>query len=426
MEQEKKEVQEKLEQDKEKEAEILNSNNEQEINKGSVEVIDTKKEKGIEAKRAEISKDTEKKKGRKDDATKLSDKDFKILSIKKIQSQDDLLKIIRLVAPGTALRAAIQEIVRAKNGALIVADASGLDKIIEGGFRVNCMFTPQRLVELSKMDGAIILSSDMKKILYANTLLAPSIAIPTRETGTRHKAAERTAIQLKTLTIAVSERRRTVTIYYDNMKYILKNTSEIMRRATESLQILEKQCEIFEELLLNLNVLEFTNLTNLNDVCLLVQRAEIILKISSIIKREIIELGKEGTLIRMRLRELIKDLEKEELLVINDYTKLRTKKTKNLLSILSFEELLEIQNIIISLGYSHSDSITNKGHRILNKTGLTSAEIEKAIKEMKNFNALLETPIEDFVRILKSEKKAIKLQKDLVDMKEQVMLGKKI
>ena len=231
---------------------------------------------------------------------------------------------------------------------------------------------------------------------------------------------------MKTITIAVSERRGTVTIYYDNMKYLVKNASEILSRATESLQILEKQCEIFEDLLLNLNVLEFTNLTNLNDVCLLIQRAEIILKISSIIKREIIELGREGILIRMRLRELIKDVEKEELLVISDYTKLRTKKTKNLLSILSFEELLEIQNMMIALGYSQSDAVVNKGYRILHKTELTPVEIGRIVKEVKNFSALLETPLENLEKIIKNEKKSAKFQKDLVDMKEQVMLGKKI
>jgi len=374
----------------------------------------------------EETKSKGKKKATKDDSSRLSEKDFKILDIQKTQGQEELWRIIKLVSPGTALSAAISDIVRAKNGALIVVDAAGLDKIIEGGFRVNCMFTPQRLVELSKMDGALILSSDMKKILSANTLLAPSISIPTKETGTRHKAAERTARQLKTITIAVSERRGTVTIYYDNMKYLVKNASEILSRATESLQILEKQCEIFEDILLNLNVLEFTNLTNLNDVCLLIQRAEIILKISSIIKREIIELGREGILIRMRLRELIKDLEKEELLVISDYTKLRTKKTKNLLSILSFEELLEIQNMIIALGYSQSDAVANKGYRILHKTELTPVEIGRVVKEVKNFSALLETPLENLEKIIKNEKKSAKFQKDLVDMKEQVMLGKKI
>ncbi len=360
------------------------------------------------------------------DIKERSEDDIKIIKAVQISQKDDILQILKIIAPGTALRSAITDIVKAEKGALIVQFVPSIEKIIEGGFRVNCMFTPQRLVELSKMDGAIIMSEDMKRILYANTLLAPSIEITTRETGTRHKAAERTAKQFKTLAIAVSERRKTVTVYYNDVKYVMRNTDEILRRAIDSLQLLEKQCEIFNDLLLNLNVLEFTNLTNLNDVCLVIQRAETIIKISSIIKRYITELGVEGSLIKMRLRELVKDVEKEELLVINDYTRLKVKRTKNLLSILSFEELLEPQNVVLALGFTHENSVMPKGYRILNKANLGGGEISRIIKEFNSLNFLLESPTEALITILKSEKKARKLQKDLISMKEQVMLGKKI
>lgn len=350
----------------------------------------------------------------------------KIKKPKEKLTQDDILPILRLVAPGTALRSAISDIVRAKTGALIVIDAPGLAKIVEGGFRVNCRFTPQRLVELSKMDGAIILSNDMKKILYANILLAPDIAIQTRETGTRHKAADRTAEQFRTITIAVSERRNTATLYYENLRYTLKNSDEVLSRAVESLQLLEKQCEIFEDLLLNLNVLEFTNLVTLNDVGLIIDRAEIILKISSIIKRYIIELGAEGVLLRIRLKELLKDVEKEELFVVSDYSKLKAKKTKNVLSVLSFEELLDIKNITLALGCKEGDVPVSKGTRMLNKIKVEPIDIKKLIKEFRGLNAILEAPTERITAVLKNESKARRLQKDLIHMKEQVMLGKKI
>jgi diadenylate cyclase len=354
-------------------------------------------------------------------------KDYqKVRKPKEKLTQEDILPILKLVAPGTALRSAISDIVRAKTGALIVVDAPGLTKMVEGGFRVNCRFTPQRLVELSKMDGALILSSDMNKILHANVLLAPDIKIPTRETGTRHKAAERTAKQIKTMTIAVSERRNTVTLYYETLRYTLKNSDEVLSRAVESLQLLEKQCEIFNDLLVNLNVLEFTNLQTMNDICLIIERAEIILKIASIIRRYIIELGTEGVLLRIRLKELIKDIEKEELLIINDYSKLKSKKTKNLFSVLSFEELLDIQNIIMALGCREEDIPSNKGMRILNKASIEQADIARLVEEFRNLNAILEAPTEKLIAVLRSESKARELQKDLIKMKEQVMLGKKI
>jgi diadenylate cyclase len=228
------------------------------------------------------------------------------------------------------------------------------------------------------------------------------------------------------MTIAVSERRNTVTLYYETLRYTLKNSDEVLSRAVESLQLLEKQCEIFNDLLVNLNVLEFTNLQTMNDICLIIERAEIILKIASIIRRYIIELGTEGVLLSIRLKELIKDIEKEELLIINDYSKLKSKKTKNLFSVLSFEELLDIQNIIMALGCREEDIPSNKGMRILNKASIEQADIARLVEEFRNLNAILEAPTEKLIAVLRSESKARELQKDLIKMKEQVMLGKKI
>ncbi|MBS3090784.1 DNA integrity scanning diadenylate cyclase DisA [Candidatus Pacearchaeota archaeon] len=352
-------------------------------------------------------------------------KDYAKVSVKKLR-QEDILPILKLVAPGTALSSAIIDITKAKKGALIIVDTQNLQKIIEGGFRVNCRFTPQRLVELSKMDGAIILSKDMKKILYANTLLSPDIRIPTRETGTRHKAAERTAKQFKTIAIAVSERRNTITLYYENLRYSLKNSSEVLSRAIESLQLLEKHCEIFQDLLTNLNVLEFTNLATINDICLIIQRAEIILKISTMIRRYIVELGNEGVLLRIRLKELVKDIEKEEMLVIEDYSKLKARKTKNLFSVLSFEELLDINNILLALACKEEDTPLGKGSRLLSKAKIEQQDILKLVKSFKNLNTIFESPTEKLAAVLNNESKARKLQKDLIHMKEQVMLGKRI
>jgi diadenylate cyclase len=340
--------------------------------------------------------------------------------------QENILSVLKLISPGTALREAIEDIVKGQMGGLLVVDSPDLYKIIEGGFRVNCKFTPQKLTELSKMDGAIILSKDLKKIIYANTLLVPNISILSRETGTRHKAAERVAKQLSTLAIAISERRGTITVYYKNMRYKLKETQEILRRATESLQILEKQREMFDELLSNLNVLEFTNLITLNDVCSFVQKAELILKIASIIKRYVIELGKEGSIIKIRIRELLKDVEKEEEEVISDYSKIKGKKTKNLLSSLSLDELLETGNIILAFGLSNTDLISVKSTRLLKKIGLTESEALMLVKEFNSLQEIIDSPTEKIEKILKSEKKSNLLRKSLTEMKHQVMLGKKI
>lgn len=165
--------------------------------------------------------------------------------IKKVEPETSekvgIYEILKLVSPGTSLRIALDDILRAGNGSLIVVMNDKIAEIIEGGFKVNCKFTHQRLSELSKMDGAVILSEDLKKILYANVLMIPDSSIPTNETGTRHKAAERSARQAGTIVIAVSERRKKITLYYSGLRYVLKNAEEILRRATETLQILESR-----------------------------------------------------------------------------------------------------------------------------------------------------------------------------------------
>ncbi|GAH85094.1 unnamed protein product, partial [marine sediment metagenome] len=155
--------------------------------------------------------------------------------------------------------------------------------------RINAKFSHQRLVELAKMDGAIILSKDIKKILYANTLLSPSQEIITKETGIRHKAAERTAKQANTIVIAVSERRNKISLYYKDASYELERSSEILRRAAETLQILEKQREIFNDALDNLNLQELRRVVTVNDVSGILQRLEIIKRISGVVRRYLIE-----------------------------------------------------------------------------------------------------------------------------------------
>jgi len=368
-----------------------------------------------------------------DDAIDLAKKAY----LKKIKGQQhqEFLDFLKVVAPGSPLRTAIDGILRARTGALIVVgDNKNVQNIIEGGFRVNCKFTPQRLAELSKMDGAVIISKDLSRIAHANTQLVPDHTIPTKETGTRHKAAERTAKQINNPVIAISQKKRTISLYFGDIKYVLRNTYELLGRASENIQIIEKQRILFNELLTNLNVLEFTNLVGVSDIATTIQRAEIILKLASTIKRYIIELGVEGNLTKMQLRELIKDVEKEELLILRDYTK-ESQKVKKALSMKTFEELLESSNItkILSEFLPHENAIESsiegrfvpKGYRILNKTSFTEKNIDEIINKVKNLQQLIEQSPEQLSELL-GDRRAKTIQKEILGLKEQVILGKKI
>ena len=349
--------------------------------------------------------------------------------LKKIDDNvnENLLEILKIVSPGSPLRVAIDDVAKSGTGALIVfGDSPEMMRIINGGFEVNCKFTSQRLVELCKMDGAVVVDSDIKKILYANTLLVPDPSIPTFETGTRHKAAERTAKQIKQLVIAISEKKKVITLYYGDTKYVIRETKEILDRAADTLRMLEKHKEIFTELLLNMNVLEFTGLVSMQDIIMLLQRSEIIDRMAAIIKRYILELGTEGGLVKLQLKELLKGVGEEELFIIKDYSKRDMISIKNALLFLSMEEIIESEKIMGALGFQTNDEqVVTRGHRIMKRTSLSEQEMEELIRKFGNFQSILEAKEEQLEQVLNKDK-AKRLKKELAQLKEQVMLGKKI
>ena len=141
-------------------------------------------------------------------------------------TKEEINHILRVISPGTNFRTALEGVVSAKKGAIIVVEIEGMNSILDGGFKINSKFTPQKIVELSKMDGAIILSKNIKRITQANVMVYPDKKISTKETGTRHRTAERTAKMMNTLVVTVSERRNEITAYYKNFRHIVKNVNE--------------------------------------------------------------------------------------------------------------------------------------------------------------------------------------------------------
>ncbi len=319
--------------------------------------------------------------------------------------KEEITDVLKSISPGTLLRTAIEGVQKAKTGGLIVAYNDFVQNLFEGGFKINARFTPQRLIELSKMDGGIILSKDLKKILYANVLFTPNNTIPSNETGTRHKAAERTAKQANTMVICVSQRRDEIALFYKNIKYVIKDSNEIIRRATEILQILEKHREVFERNKRELDEEELNKKPALNKALLLIQRGVMILKISETLRRYIIELGVEGAILKSRLKELLHKVEKEIDEVIKDYSKLGLSKSKKILSVLSYDELVEVENIKQCLGLSEdSELIHPKGHRSLEKLGISEKDVGILIKNFKSLHSILDAQKEDIAKVLGEEK----------------------
>lgn len=345
----------------------------------------------------------------------------------KYEKEKSFLDVLKLFSPGTAIRTALDDILKARMGALIVLDIPGLMNIVDGGFRLNTKFSSQKLVELAKMDGAIILSKDMKKILYANALLVPDVHFSTKETGTRHKAAERTARQMETITIAVSERRNKITFYYKKITYELEEGSEILRRATETLQILEKQKETFDDLLIGLNLSEVSDTTTLMDIAGILQSIEVILRISEIVRRYLIELGKEGVIVSMRLKELTKTLNREKEFIFTDYFASEKKSIDEKLKSINFDSLLDTANLPKLLFKEESNkSVNPKGVRVLNKINLSQEEIDSFLSHFENLSDIMNSDRKEVLKILGDEKKVDSFFYSLNNLKEKILMGKKI
>ncbi|MBI2452213.1 DNA integrity scanning protein DisA [Candidatus Pacearchaeota archaeon] len=325
--------------------------------------------------------------------------------IKEKASEEEFFNVIRIVAPGTNMRTALDGVLKAGKGALIAVESDWLPQMCDGGFRLNSKFTPQKLIELSKMDGAIVLSRDMKRILSANVLLTPDSKTPTNETGTRHKSGERAARQAGTLVIAVSERRNEITLYYKNIRYHLADSKELLRKANEHIQMLEKQRELFDRAVTKLTQFELRNYPSLSKAIHVIQKGITIQKISADLKKYIVELGKEGTLLKTRLKEIISDVEKETDLVIKDYTKLDLKKSKPLLHDLSYEDLLDKGNIWTIMGYeSLVQTEPIKGWRILSKTNMLEQDIAAIVRAAGSLGKAIYSNIEFHKNIIGEEK----------------------
>lgn len=342
-------------------------------------------------------------------------------------SEEHFIDVMKFFSPGTAMRTALDDILRARMGALIVVDKEGLSDIMDGGFKINTAFSSQKLIELAKMDGAIILSSDLKRILYANTLLVPKLGLRTVETGTRHKAAERTARQYQTIVVAVSERRNKITLYWKDEKYVLENSSEILRRATETLQILEKQKDIFDDLLSHLNILEITDLVSTSDVCMVLQRMEIVRRVTENIRRYLVELGKEGTIVSMRLKELTRNLASERELILKDYFSQTFEKVNTLLEGMNLDFLLETANIMrLVFEELHDRMVLPQGRRILRRTGFLEKDLDTLLEHFASLGKIFDSGVEEFEEVFAQRSLAESFKKELLRLKEKILEGKRM
>lgn len=282
------------------------------------------------------------------------------------------------------------------------------------------------------MDGAIVLSKDLKKILFANAQIIPSSKIITYETGTRHRTAERTAKQTGELVISISQRRNIITVFKGDFRYTIEDTSKIITRANQALQTLENYKKVFDKKLNTLNEYEFNDIVTLDNVITCIQRAEMVMRISKEVNSAILELGADGFLVKMQLEELIENLPSEELLIIKDYTapsrRLSPEKILAQIREETNDGFIDSNTIARLLGYDIFENyeeiaVYPRGYRILNKIPrMPNAIVNNLVKSFKSFQHILAADIEKLDEVEGiGEVRARTIKQALRRMQEQFM-----
>lgn len=316
--------------------------------------------------------------------------------------EEVMIEVLKIIAPGTLFREGLENVLKARTGGLIVVgDSEEVLNIVDGGFEINREYSPALLYELAKMDGAIIISKDLKRILYANTQLSPNINISTSETGTRHRTAERVAKQTGELVISVSQRRNVITLFKGEKRYVLPDTSVVLNRANQALQTLEKYKSALDGAMNNLNALEFEDIVTLENVCVAIQKLGVVLKIANEVERYIYELGDESRLVEMQLDELLGSTKFDLELIVKDYIKDGKKnieKVVNNIKSLSYSELSDYIYISKLLGHSSTSQsdivISSRGYRILSMIPRMPASIiDKLVSEFKDLKGVIKASI---------------------------------
>ncbi len=312
------------------------------------------------------------------------------------------------VAPGTELREGLERILRGRTGALIVLGHDRtVDSICTGGFALDVPFTATGLRELAKMDGAIIVDRDASRILRANVQLVPDPSIPTTESGTRHRTAERVAKQTGVPVVSVSQSMLMIALYLRDQRHVIEDTARILSRANQALATLERYKMRLDEVSRTLSALEIEDLVTVRDVCTVAQRLEMVGRIATEIDWDVVELGTDGRLIALQLDELIGGVDLEQDLVIRDYAPplgrrdLEPDGVLQALAAATSEELLDLAAVARVLGFAGAgDSIdaavSPRGYRLLAKVPrLPGAVVERLVDHFAGLQKLLAASVDD-------------------------------
>src|SRR6476646_10878448 len=311
-----------------------------------------------------------------------------------------LVKALEMVAPGTALREGIDNILHARTGGMIViGDPEELAFLFSGGIKLDVDYTPALLYQVAKMDGAIACNANATKIAWANVQLTPDPTILSLETGTRHRTAERVSKQTDALVVCISERREVVTLFANGAKYVLQEIPAVLARANQALATLDKYRARFDQVSMRLTALEFEGGVTLHDALTVLQRSEMVTRMAVEIERYIVELGADGRLIEMQLEEMLTGVAADRSALVHDYILDPLEESftavMETLPRLPNQDLLDFGRLGELLGYDRKLNtldfpVTPRGYRILGRIPrLPESVVQNVVREFGTFDVML-------------------------------------
>lgn len=327
---------------------------------------------------------------------------------------DAVNAVLTLLAPGTELRDGLERIVRGRTGALIVLGSNRtIDSISSGGFELNVDFSSTRLRELAKMDGGIVVSADLSRIVRAATQFTPDPSVITRESGTRHRTAERVARQTGQPVVSVSASMSIIALYMGDQRVVLDEVSTIQSRANQALQTLERYKARLDEVAGTLSALEIEDLVTVRDVAAVAQRLEMVHRIHEEIGHYVVTLGSEGRLVDLQLSELTAGLGNDRELLVRDYAPYHTPdegteaidEVLGRMARLTSADLLDLLTVAQAMGFaSGADTLEQRvspwGYRLLSQIPRLPANIvDRVVLHFDGLQALLAASTEDLHEI---------------------------
>lgn len=348
------------------------------------------------------------------------------------------LAVLAQIAPGTELAQGLERIQRGRTGALIVL---GHDKLVEsissGGFRINTEYTPTRIRELAKMDGAIILDGTGRQILQAGVQLMPDAQVETQESGTRHRTAERVAAQSGFPTISVSQSMQTITLYADGERHVLEPAERLLARGNQAIATLERYRHRLDQVTSALSAAEIEDVATAREVLAVLQRTEMLRRTSEEISRYVLELGIDGRLLAAQHAELLSGIQADNELLLRDYSdaegqELDIEHALETLHEVSDAQLIELDGLTKIL-FPHStvgqdDQLTPKGYRLLSQIRTVPKVVgDRLVAAFDNLQLLMSASTSQLMEIEGvGEQRARSIREGLARMAESSLLDRYI